>query len=51
METVILKSDSKKGMNLLINLEKKIGIEGKKVSAKKDYIDQNDPTYELKVEI
>lgn len=50
METVIFKSDSKKGMNLLINLAKKIGIEVKKVSSKKDYIDENDPAYELKVE-
>ena len=50
METVIFKSDSKKDMNLLINLAKKIGIEVKKVSSKKDYIDENDPAYELKVE-
>ena len=50
METVIFKSASKKDMNLLINLAKKIGIEVKKVSSKKDYIDENDPAYELKVE-
>ena len=49
METVILKSDSKKGMNLLINLEKKIGIEVKKVSSIKDYNDEKEPAYELKV--
>ena len=50
METVIFKSDSKKDMNLLINLAKKIGVEVKKVSSKKDYIDENDPAYELKAE-
>ena len=50
METVIFKSDSKKDLNLLINLAKKIGIKVKKVSSKKDYIDENDPAYELKVE-
>ena len=50
METVIFKSNSKKDMNLLVNLAKKIGVEVQKISSKKDLIDDNDPAYELKVE-
>ncbi len=50
METVIFKSSSKKDMNLLVNLAKKIGIDVKKISSTKDYIYENDPAYELKVE-
>ena len=50
METVIFKSNSKKDMNLLINLAKKIGVEVQKISSNNDFIDENDPTYELKVE-
>lgn len=50
METVLFKSNSKKDMNLLVNLAKKIGIDVKKISSTKNFIDQNDPAYELKVE-
>ena len=50
METIILKSESKKDINLMINLAKKMGIEVKKISSKKDFIVENDPAYELKVE-
>ena len=50
METVIFKSNSKKDMNLLVNLAKKIGVEVQKISSNKDLIDDNDPAYELKVE-
>jgi hypothetical protein len=50
METVLFKSNSKKDMNLLVNLAKKIGIDVKKISSTKEYIDENDPAYELKVE-
>ena len=50
METVLFKSNSKKDMNLLISLAKKIGIEVKKISSKDDFIDENSPEYELKVE-
>ena len=34
METVLFKSKSKKDMNLLINLAKKIGMEVEKISSK-----------------
>ena len=50
METVIFKSNSKKDMNLLVNLAKKIGVEVQKISSSKDLTDVNDPAYELKVE-
>ena len=50
METVIFKSNSKKDMNLLVNLAKKIGVEVQKISSNKDLTDINDSTYELKVE-
>lgn len=50
METVLFKSNSKKDMNLLISLAKKIGVEVKKISSKDDYIDENSVEYELKVE-
>lgn len=50
METVLFKSNSKKDMNLLVNLAIKIGIDVKKISSTKNFIDQNDPAYELKVE-
>ncbi len=50
MEIVILKSNSKKDMNLLVSLAKKIGIEVKKLPSNKGELDENDPAYELKVE-
>ena len=50
METVLFKSKSKKDMNLLVNLAKKIGIEVEKLTSKDDSIDENSPEYELKVE-
>jgi hypothetical protein len=50
METVQFKSKSKKDMNLLVNLAKKMGIEVEKISSKKDFVDENSPEYELKVE-
>lgn len=50
METVLFKCNSKKDMNLLVNIAKKIGIDVKKISSTKDFIDENDPAYELKVE-
>jgi hypothetical protein len=50
MESVILKSNSKKDLNLLINLAKKIGVEVKKVSSKKHDSDKNSVAYEEKVE-
>jgi hypothetical protein len=50
METVLFKSKSKKDMNLLVSLAKKIGVEVEKISSKEDFIDENSPEYELKVE-
>lgn len=50
METVILKSNSKKDLNLLVSLAKKIGIEVKKLPSTTTELDENDPAYELKVE-
>lgn len=50
METVLFKSNSKKDMNLLISLAKKIGVEVEKITSKNDLIDENSPEYELKVE-
>ncbi len=50
METVQFKTKSKKDMNLLVNLAKKMGIEVEKISSKKDFVDENSPEYELKVE-
>jgi len=50
METVQFKSKSKKDMNLLVNLAKKMGIEVEKINPKVDFIDENSPEYELKVE-
>ena len=50
METVLFKSKSKKDMNLLVSLAKKIGIDVEKISSKDDFIDENSPEYELKVE-
>jgi hypothetical protein len=50
METVQFKSKSKKDMNLLVNLAKKMGIEVEKISSKKDFVDEKSPEYELKVE-
>lgn len=50
METVIFKSNSKKDMNLLVSLAKKIGIEVKKLPSNQTELDENDPAYELKVE-
>ncbi len=50
METVLFKSNSKKDMNLLISLAKKIGIEVQKITFKEDDLDENSPEYELKVE-
>lgn len=50
METVLFKSNSKKDMNLLISLAKKIGMEVQKISINESSIDENDPAYELKVE-
>ena len=50
METVLFKSNSKKDMNLLVSLAKKIGIEVQKISINESSIDENDPAYELKVE-
>lgn len=50
METVQFKSKSKKDMDLLVNLAKKMGIEVEKISSKKDFVDENSPEYELKVE-
>lgn len=50
MDSVILKSNSKKDLNLLINLAKKIGVEVKKVSSKKHDFDENNTAYEEKVE-
>ena len=37
-------------MNLLVNLAQKMGIEVEKISSKKDFVDENSPEYELKVE-
>ena len=37
-------------MNLLVSLAKKIGVEVEKISSKEDFIDENSPEYELKVE-
>ena len=50
METVVFKSNSKKDMNLLVSLAKKIGIEVQKIPSKDTDIDENSPEYELKVE-
>lgn len=50
METVLLKSSSKKDMRLLVNLAKKIGVDVKKISTDEKFIDKNSPEYELKVE-
>ena len=50
METVLFKSKSKKDMNLLVSLAKKIGVDVEKISSKDDFIDENSPEYELKVE-
>ncbi len=50
METVVFKSNSKKDMNLLVSLAKKIGIEVQKIPSKDNDIDENSPEYELKVE-
>jgi hypothetical protein len=50
METVQFISKSKKDMNLLVNLAKKMGIEVEKISSKKDFVDEKSPEYELKVE-
>ena len=50
METVQFKSKSKKDMNFLVNLAKKMGIEVEKINPKVDFIDENSPEYELKVE-
>ena len=50
MESVILKSNSKKDLNLLINLAKKIGVEVKKVSSKKHDLDKNSVAYVEQVE-
>ncbi len=50
METVLFKSNSKKDMNLLILLAKKIGIDVKKIKIKEAFSDENSNEYELKVE-
>ncbi|GEM_PF-1291342 len=50
METVLFKSNSKKDMNLLISLAKKIGVEVQKITFNEDDLDENSPEYELKVE-
>ncbi len=50
METVVFKSNSKKDMNLLVSLAKKIGIEVHKIPSNDTDIDENSPEYELKVE-
>ena len=50
METVLFKSNSKKDMNLLVTLAKKIGIEVQKIASDKTELDENSPEYELKVE-
>jgi hypothetical protein len=50
METVQFKSKSKKDMNLLVNLAKKMGIEVEKINSNKDSVDENSVEYELKVE-
>ena len=50
METVLFKSNSKKDMNLLVTLAKKIGIEVQKISSQNNELDENSPEYELKVE-
>ena len=50
METVVFKSNSKKDMNLLVSLAKKIGIEVQKIPSIETAIDENSPEYELKVE-
>jgi hypothetical protein len=50
METVVFKSNSKKDMNLLVSLAKKIGIEVQKIPSIETAIDKNSPEYELKVE-
>lgn len=50
MDSVILKSNSKKDLNLLINLAKKIGVEVKKVSSKKHDLDKNSVAYVEQVE-
>ncbi len=50
METVLFKSNSKKDMNLIVTLAKKIGIEVQKISSQNNELDENSPEYELKVE-
>lgn len=50
METVLFKSNSKKDMNLLVTLAKKIGVEVQKITSDKTELDENSPEYELKVE-
>ncbi|WP_395062916.1 hypothetical protein [Flavobacterium sp.] len=50
METVLFKSNSKKDMNLLVTLAKKIGVEVQKINSTETEIDENSPEYELKVE-
>ena len=50
METVLFKSNSKKDMDLLVSLAKKIGIEVQKITFNEDDLDENSPEYELKVE-
>jgi len=50
METVLFKSKSKKDMNLLVNLAKKIGIEVQKITSKVQLIEKKSPRCELKVE-
>jgi hypothetical protein len=50
METVLFKSNSKKDMNLLISLAKKIGVEVQKITSNEENLDENSLEYELKVE-
>ena len=50
METVIFRAKSKKDMNLLVRLAKKIGIEVEKLSSSTETVDENSAAYELKVE-
>ena len=50
METVLFKSNSKKDMNLLVSLAKKIGVEVEKIASSDTVLDENSAEYELKVE-
>jgi hypothetical protein len=50
METVLFKSNSKKDMDLLVRLAKKIGVEVQKIPSNDAVLDENSPEYELKVE-